>query len=114
MSAPSISKTVIADSFSRRLFGLMGRRYLPEGEVWIFPRCRSIHTGFMRMAIDVVFLDADQKVTGLEKDVRSWRILRGPPGTVSVLEAEAGWLEVETGELVWKGPDQDSGLPRQS
>lgn len=98
MSESKIKRTILATSFTQRLFGLMGKRSLPVGDVWIFPRCRSIHTFFMRMAIDVVFLDAHHGVLGLEKGVRPWRIVRGPKGTVSVLEAGAGWLKAERGE----------------
>lgn len=100
MSALPVTKTVIAESFRQRLFGLMGRTSLPNGEVWIFPRCRSIHTGCMRMAIDVVFLDAEHRVLSVEKAVRPWRLLRGPKGTQSVLEAGVGWLNPQVGDLV--------------
>ena len=44
------------DPFSRFL-GLMGRAGLSSGEALLFPRCNSIHTLFMRFAIDVVFID---------------------------------------------------------
>ena len=41
----------------QRMIGLLSRKALAEGEGMIFPRCRAIHTGFMRFAIDVLFVN---------------------------------------------------------
>ena len=46
----------LADGFLSRLTGLLSRSSLGEGGALMFPRCRSIHTCFMRFPIDVLFL----------------------------------------------------------
>ena len=53
----------VADGFRLRLLGLM---ILEAGEIEpvLFPRCRSIHTCFMRSPIDVVWLETR---AGLER-----------------------------------------------
>jgi len=62
-------KGVIADSFSSRIKGLLGREALEKSEALVLSNCRQIHMFFMRFAIDVVFLDKDHKVVGLVKNI---------------------------------------------
>jgi uncharacterized membrane protein (UPF0127 family) len=57
----------LADSFLARGRGLMGREILPRGyALVIFPEW-SIHTFFMRVAIDVLFVGRDHPVVGLRE-----------------------------------------------
>ena len=79
----------IADSFSKRLFGLMGKRALPPGYALVFPNTRSIHTCFMRMPIDVMYLDAEDRVLGTQT-IEPWRLGKAPKGTATVVECAAG------------------------
>lgn len=51
---------VIASSFLKRLFGLMGKKEIDYG--MLFPKCNSIHTFFMKENIDVVGLDENNEV----------------------------------------------------
>jgi len=57
----------------RRMRGLLGRRELPEGEGILLRPAASIHTAFMRFPIDVVFLDRELVVVGIEPELRPWR-----------------------------------------
>ena len=50
-----------------------------------FPRCRSVHTCFMRCAIDVAFLSATGDVLAVCNDVAPWRVL-ACRGAASVIE----------------------------
>lgn len=77
-----------ADSFFARLRGLMGRRVAPEEGLWINP-CSSVHTFFMRGAIDIVFLDAQGNVLRVESQCPPWRVVSFR-GAQSVLELPAG------------------------
>lgn len=79
----------VADSFATRLRGLLGRRSLPAGEGMLIRRESSVHTFFMRFAIDVVFLDADERVLRVDANVGPWR-LKACRGARSVLELSAG------------------------
>lgn len=51
---------VIANSFYKRLKGLMGKKNIDYGI--LFPKCNSIHTFFMKENIDVVGLDENNEV----------------------------------------------------
>jgi len=81
----------VARSFGQRLLGLMGLRALPPGSALLFPGCDSVHTAWMRMAIDVVFLDAGGGVLAVRR-LRPWRVARCR-GAVAVLECPAGGAE---------------------
>ncbi len=71
-----IGCVTFASTFGTRLRGLMFRRALRTGDGMIFWHCRSLHTHFMLMVIDIVFLDASLRVISMKKDVRPWRIVR--------------------------------------
>ena len=82
-------RCVVADSPLLRMRGLLGRHDLPAGEgVWLRP-AGSIHTLFMRFAIDVVFLDRDDRVCRIAESVAPWRFAAAR-GARSVLELRAG------------------------
>jgi uncharacterized membrane protein (UPF0127 family) len=72
-----------------RFWGLMGRRSLPEGEGLLIDPCGSIHTMFMRFPIDVVFLDADNRITRIAEALQPFRVAMGK-GCRRVLEMQAG------------------------
>ena len=63
----------VADTFQKRLFGLMGKRYIQTG--LFFPKTRSIHTFFMKKNIDIIMLDKNNKIIYLEKNVSKNRII---------------------------------------
>lgn len=88
-----LPNVVGALSLRQRLFGLMGWTELGPDMGMFFPDCRAIHTFFMRMPIDVMFLDAEWRVTGLSKDVKPWRMLfcENPEGR-HTLETRVGSL----------------------
>lgn len=55
-----IAQTVeVADSWIKRLKGLLGRDGLPEDGSFILYPCNSIHTSFMKFDIDVLFVSGD-------------------------------------------------------
>jgi uncharacterized membrane protein (UPF0127 family) len=82
----------IADTIWSRLRGLMGRRGLESGEGLLLRPAGSVHTCFMRFAIDVVFLDSESRVLAVSPAVRPWR-LRLQRGARAVLELPAGEAE---------------------
>lgn len=62
------------EHFADRLRGLMFRTSLAEGEGLYIPRCSAIHTCFMRMPIDVVFLDSDGVIVALFPRLSPWKL----------------------------------------
>ncbi|CAN5535284.1 DUF192 domain-containing protein [soil metagenome] len=81
-----------ADSLLSRTKGLLGRSTLPTGEALWIKRCNSIHTFFMRFAIDAIFVDENLKVVSVYEDLRPWRITRLHFKASSVFELPSGTL----------------------
>ena len=63
----------IADTFKKRLFGLMGKKNIKTG--LYFPNTSSIHTFFMKEDIDVIMIDKENKVVYFEKNLKKNKIL---------------------------------------
>jgi uncharacterized membrane protein (UPF0127 family) len=75
-----------------RLLGLLPRASLSPGEgLWLIP-CRLIHTVGMRFRIDVIYLDRELRVVGLQAGLRPFRLGQALAGTHSVLELGAGTI----------------------
>jgi len=89
---PGGGTAYVARSAGRRLLGLMGLRGLPPGCALLLPGCDSVHTAWMRMTIDVLFLDAGGGVLAVRRGLRPWRVARCR-GAAAVLECPAGGAE---------------------
>jgi len=73
-----------------RMKGLLGTRALGVDEgLWITPS-NQVHTIGMRYALDLVFVDAENRVVAVEENVAPGRIVRKVRRVSSVLELPAG------------------------
>ena len=75
-----------------RMKGLLGRDSLGTGEGIHIDPCNSIHTFFMRFAIDVLFLDRSGKVVRAFEALPPWRLTRVYATARSVVELPPGTL----------------------
>jgi uncharacterized membrane protein (UPF0127 family) len=82
----------IADNPWRRFAGLMFRSDLPAGRGLLLSPCSSIHMFFMRIPLDVAFLDRDGVVLRAYHGIRPWRISRIVRGAKSAVELREGTL----------------------
>ncbi len=80
-----------ATTLSWRMRGMIGRQFT-DFDALVFPRCGSIHTWFMTMPIDVVFLDRGQVVCGVRRALGPWRMAAARRAH-SVVELPSGTLE---------------------
>ena len=93
------SRLETAGTGETRRKGLLGRESLLPGEgLWISP-CESVHTFFMRFAIDLVYLDRKLQVKKVRRNVGPWRlsacltahsVLELPSGTIAATQTERG------------------------
>jgi uncharacterized membrane protein (UPF0127 family) len=81
-----------ARSFATRFMGLMGRKELPFGDGLHIVPCNGIHTFFMRIPIDVLFLDRSLKVVKALAAIPPWRATKVYFAAHSVLELPAGTI----------------------
>lgn len=84
-----VDKTTTALERAR---GLLGRPALAEGQGLLITPCNSVHTFFMRFAIDVVFINRNNTVVKVMHRLRPFRVaiaarscmvLEIPPGVAA-------------------------------
>ena len=63
----------ICNSFKTRFLGLMGKNNISD--IYVFPKCNSIHTFFMKEDIDVVMLDKNGKILKIYNNLQPWKII---------------------------------------
>ena len=78
-----------ADSYFKRLRGLLGKKQLQPGEGLLLTKVSSVHCFFMKFTIDVVYLSPEMVVTGVET-LQPWKVGRWIKGTAHTLELEEG------------------------
>lgn len=89
-----ISKNVImADSFLKRLKGLMFTKELsPDYSIYIHP-CGQIHTFFMNYSIDVLYLDKNNVILAIDENIKPGKIGKKVKGATAVIELRGGKIE---------------------
>jgi uncharacterized protein len=93
---------VVADSAPRRMRGLLGRDSLEDGEGLLLRPAGSVHTAFMRFAIDVVFLDRELHVIDVVENLEPWRlsVRRGARAVVELGAGEARRRGIARGSVL--------------
>jgi uncharacterized membrane protein (UPF0127 family) len=82
-----------ADSFLKRLKGLMfTKELLPQSALYIYP-CREIHTFFMNYNIDVLYLDINNIIVALDEDMKPGKIGKHVKSAVAVVELPSGKIK---------------------
>ena len=85
-------KTFVAMTFHDRARGLIARDF-QDFDAMVFNNCSSIHTMFMSMSIDVPFVDMNNKICGLRRNLEPWVPFVRAPGTFCVIELPVGTIE---------------------
>lgn len=88
-----VERLEVADRPLARMRGLLGRRSLPREVGLLIRPCGSVHTWFMRFAIDVVFLDGQNRVIRIAHALRPFRAAFCLGRADAVLETAAGVSE---------------------
>lgn len=86
-------RVVRANTFFKRLRGLLGRTSLPMNEGLLLEPCSAVHMMGMKFPIDIVFLSLNDRVLSVFTHVPpGWRGYTFP-GTHRILELAAGAAE---------------------
>lgn len=83
----------VADSYFKRLKGLMFTKKLLEREALKLIPCNQIHTFFMNYSIDVLYLDSDNNVIFFEENLKPGRIGMRVKDALSVIELPEGKIK---------------------
>jgi len=100
-----------ASTSATRRKGLLGVTHLDENAgLWIVP-CEGVHTCFMHILIDVVFLDRNGRVKKIRPNLRAWRMSLSLSSR-SVLELASGAIEesgTRVGDRLIFTPNRENG-----
>ncbi|CAM4313050.1 DUF192 domain-containing protein [Lacicoccus alkaliphilus] len=91
-----------AHDFWSRFKGLMFKKDMsPDAALHLQP-CSSIHTFFMKFDIDVIYVNEENEVVGIEKCLKPGKIGGRFKKARSVIELPAGTLgnEISTGDTI--------------
>lgn len=89
MTAPIPVNAAQAVTFFARLRGWMGKTPAP-GDALLIKPCSAVHTMFMKVPIDVVFVDGGNRVLRIVSGLPPWRLSPRVRGAGAVLELTAG------------------------
>ena len=81
-----------AYTFWSRFKGLMLTESMPENAALHIYPCTSIHTFFMKYCIDILYLDKEKKIVGIEKELEPGKIGKKWMNAKSVIELPAGTI----------------------
>ncbi len=85
-----VRQVMVASSLPTRMIGLMGKRALNQDEGLFIPRCRAIHTWFMRVPMDAVFVNRQMTVLRVDSCIPPFRLPAPVLKAWGVLELAAG------------------------
>lgn len=93
---------LIADQMHTRMIGLMFKEKLENADGLLINPCNSIHTCFMRYSLDVVFINKDNRVVKIIRDLKPWRMTGLYFEAKKTLELPAGKLplDLKVGDLL--------------
>lgn len=107
-----VERLAFAATFWTRFRGLQFRNSMPAEEGLLIAPCRSIHTHWMRFAIDITLMDRNGIIVKIHSSVRPWRMLAGDRSVAYVLETNAGTVSVSLGDRLGIHVNEDShGVP---
>ncbi|MDU4961760.1 MAG: DUF192 domain-containing protein [Sporomusaceae bacterium] len=97
----------VANSFWRRLKGLLGTRRLDRDKGLLLRRCNSVHMLGMRYPLDIVYLDQGGVIVKLVENLRPWQVsaCRQARDTLEVAAGTISRANWRLGErLEWQSP----------
>ena len=94
----SISK---ADTFLSKFLGLMGKTNVAT---WLYiEHCSSIHTFFMKVPIDAIFMDRSGRVVKVIPNLKPWKVVLPVPdawGTLELASGSASQLNLKLNDMI--------------
>ncbi|MGI6119136.1 MAG: DUF192 domain-containing protein [Desulfosporosinus sp.] len=85
----------IADSFFKRLIGLLKHQSLATSAGILLSPCKQVHTIGMNFSIDVIFLSVDDQIVHIEYSMPPGKISKYVRSAARVLEVQAGLVLIQ-------------------
>lgn len=93
----------VADTFLKRLKGLMFTKELPLQNALQINPCNEIHTFFMNYSIDVLYIDVNNNILSIDEDLQPGKIGKRVKRAVAVIELPKGKIkekDIKVGQTV--------------
>lgn len=93
----------VADTFFKRLKGLMFTKELPLQNALQINPCNEIHTFFMKYSIDVLYLDVNNNILSIDENLQPGKIGKRVKRAVTVIELPKGKIkekDIKVGQIV--------------
>ncbi|TWT93520.1 DUF192 domain-containing protein [Neorhodopirellula pilleata] len=107
-----LERLFVAETFWQRFRGLQFAKPLEDNCGLLLRNCRSVHTMWMRFAIDLIFLSEDLQILETRLGVNPWRMVipktKGVAHVIEVTAGQKGNLQEGTKTRII----QDTGSPR--
>ena len=84
---------IVADSFFKRLKGLMFTKELPDQNALHIVPCNEIHTFNMKYSIDVLYLNSNNTILAIDEEMKSGKIGKRVKNAISVVELPSGKIK---------------------
>ena len=84
-----VRQTYKAERFQERLIGMIGKKFT-HFDGMVFDRCNAVHTFFMKMPIDILFVSREGKVLKSVEKFPSWRPFLYCKNSFYVIELPCG------------------------
>lgn len=78
-----------ANTYVKRLKGLLGKSYITENYALIIHPCKGIHTMFMRFPISLIVLDRHKRVISIYKKIEPFKMIKGTEEWHYVIECHS-------------------------
>jgi len=82
-----------AETSLKRLKGLLGKKTFANGQALIIKPCNSVHTFFMRFAIDVIFVNKHHQIVQVIPGLKPFRMPRPYFRAAYVVELPVGVIK---------------------
>ena len=86
-----------ADNYIKRLLGLMFKKDIDYGLLFLLKYGSSIHTCFMNFTIDVYFLD-ENKIIFEKVTLKPWKFYKPSKKAKYILETKKNYINLKKGE----------------
>lgn len=92
-------KIKYADNYLKRLIGLMFKKDIDYGLLFILKYGSSIHTCFMRFNIDVYFID-ENKIIFDKITLKPWKFYKPSKKAKYILETKENYIYLNKGDKI--------------
>ena len=94
------ARALMASAPWTRMKGLLGKKSLPADEAIILKPASSIHTLFMRFALDIIYLDREERIVKLVPNLVPYRFssAKGAHSTIEMASGATNGLDLQVGD----------------